>query len=73
MTTPDVSTSVPEPLPVLDAFAPCETLGDATPAPAEVVAVVEAPAPVEVPTPVEIPTPVAKEPIPAFGGRVLLL
>lgn len=67
VTTPDVSTSVPEPLPVLDAFAPCETLGDATPAPAEVVAVVEAPAPVEVPTPVEIPTPVAKEPIPAFG------
>jgi len=59
VTTPDVTTSVPEPLPVLDAFAPCETLGDVTPAPAEVV--------VEAPAPVEIPTPVAKEPIPAFG------
>jgi len=64
--TPDASTEVtsaPEPLPLLDAFAPCETLGDVAPAPAEVVvAVVAEPAPVP-----EAPAPVAIEPIPGFG------
>merc|ERR1712168_1179835 len=58
--TPDASTAVPEPLPVLDGFAPCETLGDVTPAPVEVVAVVP-----EVPAP-EVPVVAAVEPIPAF-------
>jgi len=63
--TPDASTEVtsaPEPLPLLDAFAPCETLGDVAPAPVEVVVVVAEPAPVP-----EAPAPVAIEPIPGFG------
>jgi len=66
--TPDASTAVPEPLPVLDGFAPCETLGDVTPAPVEVVAVVpEVPAP-EVPVVAAVePVVAAVEPIPAFG------
>jgi len=59
--TPDAATAVPEPLPVLDGFAPCETLGDVAPAPVEVVAVVP-----EVPAP-EVPAAAAVEPIPAFG------
>jgi len=59
--TPDAATAVPEPLPVLDGFAPCETLGDVAPAPVEVVAVVP-----EVPAP-ETPAAAAVEPIPAFG------
>ena len=67
VTTPEVEDAAPAPLPCLDVFAPCETLGDVAPAPVEVV-VVEAPAPVvEVPV-VVAPTPVAKEPIPRFAG-----
>jgi len=66
VTTPEVEDAAPAPLPCLDVFAPCETLGDVAPAPVEVV-VVEAPAPVvEVPV-VVAPTPVAKEPIPRFA------
>ena len=48
----------PPPLPFLDTFAPCETLGEVAPAP--VAAVVEALLPT--------PPPVAKEPIPTFAG-----
>lgn len=66
VTTPEVEDAAPAPLPCLDVFAPCETLGDVAPTPVEVV-VVEAPAPVvEVPV-VVAPTPVAKEPIPRFA------
>jgi len=54
--TPDASTELTEPLPVLDVFAPCETLGDVIPAPAEVVPEVSTPAPAP-----------AIEPIPAFA------
>jgi len=68
VTTPEIveeEVVAPPPLPVLDVFAPCETLGDVAPAPVKVV-VAEAPAPAPKPAPEPAPPP-PKEPIPAFA------
>ena len=70
VTTPEIveeEVVAPPPLPVLDVFAPCETLGDVAPAPVKVV-VAEAPAPAPKPAPEPAPPP-PKEPIPAFAGE----